>query len=577
MRTEPLIKRAGDTSILLGRDTIKGKKKSMALADALFVNLISRMVRPNVSQNPGQKTLDKSAPGKEQRPTGINASKKKAIHRKNTAGQDPANRLSRWDRYVLSPAMTPGDLYAASSSVYLPLQNRGEEGLAIPDDPSSKRSSVRRKAGEKGSQSPALVPRSGHTPSASIRKLNSREAVSASIKEMVPFPMRLSSSKKSALVSDGTHRTSLHASSGEVPKTDSPQVLTAAHIHSDLMKLVNGRQVHLADSPSANGSYHTGPSVPDRLKLIVSENSSLPRSTAKTGKSSSPGTGTLVMAQTILNEDKHAEQLRVRTGGVIKENYSVNAAFGGKVRSAEQAMIPSRVPKSVALNLKEPQAMKVSNPVSGDHVKVDATPQGPVSTAFSGSAARSTPSFRKREIIADPLMMRQMSPAEQFAVFSNSQPAGTARSVSSQIAQQLADWMGKASFHLTREAVKRLTITLFPQNLGQVTVTVTQSDDGIVAHLMTRTKAARELIHSGLDQLRSDIASQGILLNQLDVSRQWPGHVASEADLPGQGEADQNAQGQANENEEQKKKKRSGNIDTDGTTTTFLNWLKGGV
>lgn len=205
--------------------------------------------------------------------------------------------------------------------------------------------------------------------------------------------------------------------------------------------------------------------------------------------------------------------------------------------------------------------------------------QGSVASVISESNKQGALVSGKERIVTGLLLIHQMSHAEQFAVFSSSRPVGTAQSVVGQVSQQLSEWMGKTSFQFEGANTKSLTMTLFPHNLGQVTVTVAQSDTGIVVHLLTSTKAAREMLSSGLDQLKADIASQGIVLNQVDVSRQWQSNAAAagETDQSGQGAQDQNPQDQADENEEQKKKKRLSKIDGEGNTTAFMNWIKGGV
>ncbi len=471
------------------------------------------------------------------------------------AVQEMENRLPRPDTPVKIPAVTAGDLPVASAPDHLRLQSEMGNDLIASADPATGEKNARRgKVVGKSVQSSAFPLRSGHVPPVAIREPDNRGAESTSIKETTQSHGRLNGSEKPAIASDGTHGASLHASSagkvlfqlknsdpapvslhtpsiGNVLQTDSAQVLTKPQIHSDLARFVSSRQAHPADSPSARATAQAGESSPS-------------------GITEPPAAATPVMAQTVRNGEKSVQQVQPRSVGVVHANSSA---------------------------LKETQTMKATDPVFGEQ-EIDAKPQERESTAVSGSAVRNTAASRKGEIISDPLVMRPMSPAEQFAVFSRSRPVSTAaRSVNGQIAQQLADWMGKASFHLEQGSVKSLTMTLYPQNLGQVTVTVTQSDAGIVAHLLTSTKAARELIHSGLDQLRSDIASQGIFLHHLDVSRQWQSYAAGEPNQSGQGKTDQNAQDQSDENEEQKKKKRSSFIDPDGNTKAFLNWLKGGA
>jgi Flagellar hook-length control protein len=195
----------------------------------------------------------------------------------------------------------------------------------------------------------------------------------------------------------------------------------------------------------------------------------------------------------------------------------------------------------------------------------------------SGHVVQNDLSLNKEETRSYPVALKQMSHAELLVSFSNHQTGPTAQPVNSQIAQQFVNWMGRTSFHLETGDTKSLTVTLSPQSLGPVTVTVTQTASGLVAHLIASTKAARDLIQSGLGQLRNDFSSQGIVLNQLDVSRQWQNTAAGEVHQTHQERSNQNQQGQSDEKDDNQKKKRIYSINSDADAISFLDLMKGGV
>ncbi|MFT8871363.1 MAG: flagellar hook-length control protein FliK [Sporolactobacillus sp.] len=89
-----------------------------------------------------------------------------------------------------------------------------------------------------------------------------------------------------------------------------------------------------------------------------------------------------------------------------------------------------------------------------------------------------------------------------------------------QVADQLGSWFGSSTFQGNEQGGTMLTLTLYPESLGQVTVTVVQTQDGITARLLTETRTAHDLLKAGIGELKNDLAAQGVAVQHIDVGRQ---------------------------------------------------------
>lgn len=68
-------------------------------------------------------------------------------------------------------------------------------------------------------------------------------------------------------------------------------------------------------------------------------------------------------------------------------------------------------------------------------------------------------------------------------------------------------------------SVAEATLTLFPENLGQVDVKITMQNGQLIAHFVTDHKAAKELLDQQMVQLRASLQSQGIQVERLEVTQ----------------------------------------------------------
>ena len=67
--------------------------------------------------------------------------------------------------------------------------------------------------------------------------------------------------------------------------------------------------------------------------------------------------------------------------------------------------------------------------------------------------------------------------------------------------------------------VAEATITLFPENLGQVDVKITMHNGNLVAQFMTEHAGAKDMLEQQMNQLRSALQAQGLQVERLEVTQ----------------------------------------------------------
>jgi flagellar hook-length control protein FliK len=67
--------------------------------------------------------------------------------------------------------------------------------------------------------------------------------------------------------------------------------------------------------------------------------------------------------------------------------------------------------------------------------------------------------------------------------------------------------------------VIKLTMRLFPENLGQIRVEIMQQDGVMQARILATTPAGKELLDSNLNQLKNTLVAQNIQLDRLDIAQ----------------------------------------------------------
>ncbi|MCO7174693.1 flagellar hook-length control protein FliK [Sporolactobacillus kofuensis] len=155
--------------------------------------------------------------------------------------------------------------------------------------------------------------------------------------------------------------------------------------------------------------------------------------------------------------------------------------------------------------------------------------------------------------------------------------------VHQQVSDQLSEWLGKSSLKLEKGDSEVYTLSLRPENLGKLTISVSRGDQGLVAQITAETKAAKDLLESGLNQLKHDCAGKGISFTQIDVTRQLqtatPEHAQSQSQQQGEFQQHQGRQDQQEQEHQQKKHQVLQAVSNDDLQSnySFSEWMTGGM
>ncbi|RYM07180.1 flagellar hook-length control protein FliK [Sporolactobacillus sp. THM7-7] len=155
------------------------------------------------------------------------------------------------------------------------------------------------------------------------------------------------------------------------------------------------------------------------------------------------------------------------------------------------------------------QAFKRFQPITSDRKPQEAETDPP--------AKKSVPVFSAEQNYVG----RHMSHVELWMAYSDQSESGRP-SVPQQVADRMAKWIAQSSFTKNADGEQKLTMTLYPEQLGQLTLSVEKGKAGIIARLSVETKQAKRLLDSGLPQLKQDLAARGVSMIQIDIARQSP-------------------------------------------------------
>lgn len=153
--------------------------------------------------------------------------------------------------------------------------------------------------------------------------------------------------------------------------------------------------------------------------------------------------------------------------------------------------------------------------------------------------------------------------------------------VHQQVADQISEWLGKSSLKLEKGSSENFTISLSPENLGKLTISISRGDQGLIAQFTAETKAAKDLLESGLNQLKHDCAGKGISFAQIDVNRQLQTVTPEHAQNQGQQQGDfqQHHERKDEQQQEQEKHRNVQMISNDEQLSnhSFSEWMTGGM
>lgn len=88
-----------------------------------------------------------------------------------------------------------------------------------------------------------------------------------------------------------------------------------------------------------------------------------------------------------------------------------------------------------------------------------------------------------------------------------------------QFAQEMNSFITGKLDIVQKGGVAEATMTLFPDNLGQVDVKITMQNGHLVAQFLTEHSGAKDLLEQQMNQLRSALVSQGLQVEKLEVAQ----------------------------------------------------------
>ncbi|MEK3905214.1 flagellar hook-length control protein FliK [Paenibacillus sp. FSL R7-0179] len=110
-----------------------------------------------------------------------------------------------------------------------------------------------------------------------------------------------------------------------------------------------------------------------------------------------------------------------------------------------------------------------------------------------------------------------------------------------QFAQEMNTFISGKLEIVKKGGVAEATITLFPENLGQVDVKITMQNGNLVAQFMTQHAGTKDMLEQQMSQLRMALQSQGLQVERLEVTQnnnspqsQWTGGQGQQAGAGGQ-------------------------------------------
>lgn len=105
-----------------------------------------------------------------------------------------------------------------------------------------------------------------------------------------------------------------------------------------------------------------------------------------------------------------------------------------------------------------------------------------------------------------------------------------------QFAREMNSFIGGKLEIVRKGGVAEATITLFPENLGQVDVKISMHNGNLVAQFLTQHAGTKDMLEQQMNQLRLALQSQGLQVERLEVSQnssspqsQWTGQQGQQA------------------------------------------------
>lgn len=114
-------------------------------------------------------------------------------------------------------------------------------------------------------------------------------------------------------------------------------------------------------------------------------------------------------------------------------------------------------------------------------------------------------------------MLQQNQQSSQVRTVTINLPTNPA-SQSEALAKEIENLLNRSQVSNQQGSIK-LMLKLFPENLGQIRIEIVQQNGVMTARLLASTSAAKELLDSNLNQLKTAFVAQNIQMDRIDVSQ----------------------------------------------------------
>lgn len=389
------------------------------------------------------------------------------------------------------------------------------------------------------------------------------------------------SGSKSAQLSAGAKAALQQKSMKQGTSHQDPKLSGSGKTVSDQKNIVQQGQTHQGSKLNLTEEKRSGQNLTQITMNLKNENAHAAGQILKEGRTTA--SGNRLPASEILAQGGKTHSVPAdpqQTASLIKNIRADLIKLNGSVRLKAAAAGTSTSSGSSVASANQKTAVGTKKDIQVTEKGRLSLTDGTKTDKLSEPAIQANDSLASRNVLnGQTVASRQMNRVALWVAFHGDSQEKTGQSVAGQVSDQVIKWLGKSSFQLNQAETRSLTITLYPEQLGQLTVSVMQGKDGIVARMIAQTKAAKDLLESGLNQLTQDLAGRGITISQIDVSRQWQTSAGDESQSANQNQqqSSQNGRGGSDGQQNRQNHQELRYVDEEQSGHSFLEWMSGGV
>ncbi|WP_052769919.1 flagellar hook-length control protein FliK [Paenibacillus sp. IHB B 3415] len=302
------------------------------------------------------------------------------------------------------------------------------------------------------------------------------------------------------------------ASTGLSPLAQNPETLRFA-VQDELNSLVQ-----LVQDAAVSGSEETatkGAALLNQFSAILAE--SVPADNKPKLK-------------TVSTTEASSASLKQASGTETKQNVEDSRRLVSNIRT----FLDSAAVKT--------EAAPVSKAVNGTTVTAEESPQllstGIASVKETATAEEALPAVKTSAGEPEIVTLGQLSLSNGISA---PLKAPTSPVPVQQFAQEMNTFISGKLEIVKKGGVAEATITLFPENLGQVDVKISMQNGNLVAQFLTQHSGTKDILEQQMNQLRLALQSQGLQVERLEVTQnnpsaqsQWTGQQGQQTGAGGQ-------------------------------------------